>query len=236
MSDVTVTTEPPMGNSPEARNPDGSLKDPQANTTLTPKEPTEPKANEPPKDGDKAPPKAGDKAPDKSTEPTTGAPEKYADFKAPDGFKFDDKFLPQVQTAFKDLNLSQDQAQKLVDLVGPKFAELANGPAKAWSDTQAQWNTEIATRFGERAEGIRADINKAIDVALPPSIAKNFRAALDMTGAGSNPDYIEAMHVLLAPHFEGKPVVPGTVSKEANKAPGEGPKSLADAMYGHLRK
>lgn len=236
MSDVTVTNDPPAANTAEARTPDGTIKDLSANTNPSLKEPTEPKANEPPKDGDKAPPKAGDKAPDKPAEPTTGAPEKYADFKAPDGFKFDDKFLPQVHTVFKDLNLTQDQAQKLVDTVGPKFAELANGPAKAWSDTQAQWNTEIATRFGERAEGIRADINKAIDVALPPSIAKNFRAALDMTGAGSNPDYIEAMHLLLAPHFEGKPVVPGKVSGEANKAPGSGPPSLADAMYGHLRK
>ena len=229
MSDVTVTNDPPAANTAEARTPDGTIKDLSANTNPSPKE--EPKPE--PKADDKTPaPKADDKTP----APVTGAPEKYADFKSPDGFKFDDKFLPQVHTVFKDLNLTQDQAQKLVDTVGPKFAELANGPAKAWSDTQAQWNTEIATRFGERAEGIRSDINKAIDVALPPSIAKNFRTALDLTGAGSNPDYIEAMHLLLAPHFEGKPVVAGKVSAEANKTPGSGPPSLADAMYGHLRK
>src|SRR6266403_750438 len=119
MTDTTVTTDPPTGNSPEARTGDGTLKDqtpPTETTTPTPPEkkpeggsfltqtPLEKKEGEPDpkaKEGDgKAP--EGDKKPD-----AEGAPEKYADFKVPEGFKFDEKALLEATTAFKELGLSQ---------------------------------------------------------------------------------------------------------------------------------
>jgi hypothetical protein len=223
MSDVTVTTDPPApGNTPEARTPDGTLIDqskPPASTTPTPE--TKPEIKP---EGEVKP------------EVVAGAPEKYADFKLPEGFKLDDKVLPEVQTAFKDMNLTQDQGQKLIDLYAKNGLEAAQAPYKAWADTQKQWSDEISTRFGDKADGVRGDINSAINTVLPPSLAKNFRAALDLTGAGTNPDVVEALSVLLRPHYEGKPVPGGKPSAEGQRAPGAGPPSLADAMYGHLRK
>jgi hypothetical protein len=225
MTDVTVTTEAPLpapGNSPEARTTDGTLID-QSKVTTTPTEtPTpEPKPTTEPKPEDKTP---------------AGAPAKYADFKVPEGFKFDDKVLPEVQATFKELNLTQEAGQKLIDFYTKNFQEAAQAPYKAWADTQKTWNEEITTRFGDRADGIRANINKAIDTVLPPSLARSYRAALDLTGAGSNPDIVEALSIFLKPHFEGTPVPGGRLSPEANKAPGAGPVSIADAMYPHLRK
>src|SRR5216684_5788059 len=101
MTDVTVMNEPPQGNQPEARQPDGTLKD-QSNLTTT-HTPPETKASTDGKSfiNDK-PPEApvkeelkldADGKPivelKKEDVPKEGAPEKYADFKVPEGFKFD---------------------------------------------------------------------------------------------------------------------------------------------------
>lgn len=66
---------------------------------------------------------------DESTESTTetgeqetkegkveGAPEKYEDFTLPEGMAMDAEALEAYAPVLKDLNLTQDQAQKLVDL------------------------------------------------------------------------------------------------------------------------
>lgn len=227
MSDVTVTNDPPLANSAEARLPDGTLKDqslpntnPDSKTTET-----EPKPAIEPKVEDKKP-----------AEASAGAPEKYSDFTTPEGFKFDEPTLAAAQATFKELGITQEGAQKLIDLYAKHGVEASAAPYKAWADTQKAWGEEITARFGDKAETTRGDINSAINTVLPPSLAKNFRAALDLTGAGTNPDLVEGLSILLRPHFEGKPVLGGKPSAEGQKAPGAGPVSIADAMYGHLRK
>jgi hypothetical protein len=241
MSDVTVTTDPPQPNTPEARTSDGTLKDvTPANTT-----PTEPKPEgdsfltKPVKDPEAPKPevKPEDKPADKKDDAPVGAPEKYADFKLPDGFKFDEASLKAAQDQFKELNLTQDAAQKLVDFYAKNSLEASNAPYKAWADLQKEWTTEIASRFpGDKGKEVQSMISGVLDSVLPPTLAKNVRAALDLTGAGSHPDVVEALNILLKPLSEGKPVVPGKPSPEGQKVPGSGPPSIADAMYGHLRK
>src|SRR5262245_55633150 len=53
---------------------------------------------------------------DKGTQQQSKAPEKYADFKIPDGMAVDAKALEAFTPALRELNLTQDQAQKLVDV------------------------------------------------------------------------------------------------------------------------
>src|SRR5882724_7681074 len=245
MTDMT-TNEPPQGNQPEARTPTGELKD-QNPGSLTPSPSPAPKpeggsflTQDPKPEGDPKPaPQEGDpKPPVKEPEgekPPAGAPEKYEDFKLPDGYKMDETASKEVTAMFKELNLSQDQAQKLVDYYGANLLKTAEAPYKAWADTQKEWIGEIHDRFGSKADATRNDINSAITNALPPSLARAFRTALDITGSGSNPDIIEALSIFARPHLEGKPVPAGGQSPQANKTPGapERP-SLADAMYPHL--
>src|SRR6266403_1426137 len=95
MSDTTVTTEAPLPNSPEARTPMGELKDQAQPTTTTPTDPTPPETT--------------------PAEPTPGAPEAYTDFTLPEGVKLEGETLKSAQELFKDLNLPQDGAQRLVD-------------------------------------------------------------------------------------------------------------------------
>lgn len=161
-------------------------------------------------------------------------PEKYADFKLPDGYKFDEKQLTDATALFKEMNLTQDQAQKLVDHYAANSLQAAEAPYKAWADLQKQWIGDIADRFGSKAESVKTDIGKAIGT-LPPSLARSFRSALDLTGAGSNPDIVEGLHIMLKGLVEGGSIRQGNPSPQANKEPGapERP-SAAEAMYPHL--
>jgi len=238
MTDTTVTTDPPTGNSPEARTADGTLKDqtPSSETTIpTPEKKPEgqsflTKTPEAPKEEPKEEPKPEDKKPD-----AAGAPEKYADFKVPDGFKFDEKALIEATVAFKELGLTQEAAQKLVDTYAKNTQQAIEAPYKQWADLQKEWLGDIHDRFGSKAETVRTDISKAIDSALPPSLARAFRGALDLTGAGTNPDVVEALSIMFKPFVEGPSIRPGGQSPEANKPPGAPvAPSIAEAMYPHL--
>lgn len=251
MADDTQTTnlDNPQNQAGPARTPDGTIADSLTNPlkTETPSGSTEPKADgsfltaKDPAKADGTEPKAdGDKKPDadgKDGEAKTapeGAPEKYADFKLPEGVKLDENTLKEATAAFKDLNLTQDQSQKLVDFYVKNGLQAAQAPYKAWSDLQTQWKSEIGERFGSKAEAIRVDITKAINT-LPPSLARNFNAALDLTGAGSHPDVVEALSVLLKPLVEAGSVREGKPSAEGQKAPGTPDRpSIADSMYPHL--
>src|SRR5216683_2759021 len=253
MTDVTITTEAPVGNTPEARTLDGTLKDqsPGPTTTTTPTttptqtSPTDPagttfltsaKTGEGEGEG-KAKTKEGE-AP--KPEIASGAPEKYTDFTLPEGFKFDAAALTEAQTVFKELNLSQAGAQKLVDTYTKQLAAATSAPYDLWANTQREWNTEIRSRFGgeEGAQKLAGDINNVINRVLPPTMQKSFRAALDFTGAGSNPDMLEAFSIMLRPHMEGRPVPSGNPSAPANTDPTRpsGPIDPAAAMYPHLVK
>jgi hypothetical protein len=69
-------------------------------------------------EGDK--PAADAKPEDKKPEDDkpTGAPEKYEDFKLPEGMQADTPVMGEFATLAKELNLPQEAAQKLVDLAG----------------------------------------------------------------------------------------------------------------------
>lgn len=237
MSDVTVTNDPPppAPNTMEARTPDGTLKDASGNTTPTP-------TPEPPTNGDsfltgKEPAAdANAKPDDKPADPSAGAPEKYADFKLPDGYTLDAESGAKAQALFKELNLSQEAAQKAVDFYAANAIQAAEAPYKAWADLQKQWTSEIANLYpGDKAKEVKGMISGVIDTALPPTLARDFRAALDLTGAGSHPAVVQAFAMLFKNHAEGRPVKGNGPAPTGQKAPGapERP-SIAEAMYPHL--
>lgn len=212
-----------LGNDPSVRNPDGSIKDPALSPSPTPEPKKEPE-----------PPKADDKKPDAPQ----GAPEKYEAFKAPDGYEIDEKFAGEAQGLFKEMNLSQDQAQKLVDFYSGKVLELADAPYKAFEDLRNNWRKEVISDkdLGNGADGLKpevaATIARAVD-SLPPTIAKDFREALTLTGAGDNPAFVKAFYNLAQRLGEGSLVKGGGPSPGGQSAKGTMP-SPAQALYPQL--
>ena len=73
---------------------------------------------------------------EKSKEAEQGAPEQYEEFKAPEGLSYDDQFMGTFKHVAKELNLSQKQAQHLLDKCAPVLAQRQVEQIKAVSD---QW-------------------------------------------------------------------------------------------------
>lgn len=72
-----------------------------------------------------------------------GAPEKYTDFTAPEGMTLDTEGVTALQTFAKENNLSQANAQKLVDLAVKNAQTNAANQAKQWADARTTWVAEI---------------------------------------------------------------------------------------------
>lgn len=164
-----------------------------------------------------------------------GPPEKYADFKLPEGYSFDDAVKTEANALFKDLGLSQDGAQKLIDFYTAKHKAALDAPIKAWQDQQEKWIGEVKAdpEIGGKLGQVKTDIAKAIN-SLGPDLAAAFREVMDFTGAGNNPTFIKAFWNFSKRLTEGGHVAAGGPSKFGQSKPGAQPESAARAMYPNL--
>ena len=159
-----------------------------------------------------------------------GAPEKYSDFKLPDGFELQTETMTEATGVFKELGLTQVQAQKLVDFYGKTALASAEAPIKHWQDTQKAWRDEIKAdpEIGGKLGDVKATIGKAYALLGDAKLVQSFRDAMDLTGAGNNPAFVKTMFKLASMLTEGGHV--------AGSTPKPKPGSAAEAMYPNLAK
>lgn len=107
----------------------------------------------------------GEKKPEegeKKDEPQ-GAPEQYEDFIAPEGLKYDDQFIGTFKDAAKELNLSQKQAQHLLDKCAPVLAQRQIDQIKAVSDSWVERTKTDKEIGGENWTRAASDIARVRD-------------------------------------------------------------------------
>jgi hypothetical protein len=227
MSDVALANEP------EIRTPTGEIKDqtstPPSTETKPPPE-TKPPETKPPED------KSSLLNKDVKKEPASGAPEKYETFKVPEGHEISEDTSKEINSLFKDLNLSQDQGQKLIDYYTKTNQEAFDAPFKAWEDVQERWINEVKLdpEMGHKLPEIKATIGKAIDGLNDPKLGTAFREAMDFTGAGNNPAFIKAFWRLAQSVTEGGHVAGGGPSRFGQSIPGQEKPTIAQALYPKL--
>lgn len=131
----------------------------------------------------------------------SGAPESYADFKFPEGFNPDAEIMGEFAPLAKELNLSQAQAQKLVDLQ-VKSVKAATSPERIADavmraqdtivrQTAVQWSKELKAD-GELG-GANLDANlKTANRFIAQFGTPALKAALKETGMNTNPELIRA--------------------------------------------
>lgn len=233
MSEVLAetTTPPPteaaQPNTPEARTPDGTLKDQtpaaqsDSTTTLTPELKTE-----------------GETKPETKTD--NGAPETYTDFKAPEGVTLSKDMIAEAAPIFKELGLNQDQAQKLIDFAAKNQIGTAEAGKAAYETMREGWrndvlkDTTLATGNDLKPE-VRQAIGRAVD-ALGAELGPQFRQVLDMTGVGDHPVMVKAMYEMSKFITEGRPTSGKGPSPAGQASPSAPAKSLASAMFPNLAK
>lgn len=164
-----------------------------------------------------------------------GAPKEYEAFKVPEGYELDGEVAKEAGGLFKGMNLSQTDAQKLVDFYVAKTQEANDAPYKVWEQKQEEWRNEVARDpdIGGKLQQVKTSVSRMID-SLDPALARDFRSAMDYTGAGNNPAFIKAMYKLAQMLGEGEHVSGRAPSEHGQRAPGSRPESAAKAMYPNL--
>ncbi|NIJ18471.1 hypothetical protein FHS95_000140 [Sphingomonas naasensis] len=135
----------------------------------------------------------GGESSDKGADP--GPPEKY-ELTAPEGFTLDAESLAEAEPIFRELNLSNDQAQKLMPAAA-KFAE------RIVAQQQVGLQQQAANQRREWADAFAADrdiggANKDATVAAAARAFDHYglkkgeglRLFLDESGLGNHPDLI----------------------------------------------
>ncbi len=199
MSNGTAITEPT--NEPAApATPAAEPANPSA-TTTEPNGPKQPAADpakpidpaKPPETPAADPAAAKPGEPDKPTDSSkpdgegkpesgTGAPEKYETFQVAEGVKLDDGQVEAASAVFKDLNLTQEQAQKLVDFQATQM----QSQAEAWSKQVKDWGDEIKADPEVGGEAYDANAGKARSL-IKRFGSEELSSYLNETGLGNHP-------------------------------------------------
>jgi len=132
--------------------------------------------------------------------PEPKAPEEYTEFTIPEGTTLDEQTATEFKGLAKELDLTQEQAQKVLDFGGGKLRAQIEAPYKLWAETQAKWQAEVKADPDIGGTKFEQSIKDAAQIFVPgdsnPFVkdeaeAKSLRDALNMTGAGNNPAMVK---------------------------------------------
>ncbi|HEP0163381.1 peptidase [Enterobacter kobei] len=138
-----------------------------------------------PADGDKP----ADK-PDDKEQKQEGAPEKY-EFKVGEGVELDTEALKDFEPVARDLNLTNEQAQKLVDAYPKILAGVQQRQAEAWQKQTEGWAETVKADKEIGGDKLTANLSAA-QRALEQFGDPELKEYLDSTGLGNHPALVKA--------------------------------------------
>lgn len=132
--------------------------------------------------------KAGDPA--KAGEPAkTGAPEKYETFKLPDGMALNEGLLNEFTGLAKELGLTQEQAQRLVDLQAKDVASYGTQLEQKWQAQIDGWK-QAALADKEIGGALHAGVVNLANKTLLRFGTPELNKALESMGLQWHPEVI----------------------------------------------
>lgn len=118
------------------------------------------------------------------------APEQYEEFKSPEGVTIDSQALEDFTEVARELNLSQDDAQKVIDKMAPAMAARNE---EVMSQLREQWLSDTSSdkEFGgEKLNENLGMAKKALDTFGSPELTQ----LLNETGLGNHPEVIRVFY------------------------------------------
>ena len=122
-----------------------------------------------------------------------GAPETYSDFTLSEGIEADEATMDEFKTLAKEEDLSQTQAQKLVDLQNKAMIRVGDTLKQRWTDTQKEWreSTENDKAFG----GDKLDESLVFAKSAMKKFGNDaFSEMLESTGMGNHPEVVRFLY------------------------------------------
>lgn len=124
----------------------------------------------------------------KSDAKADGAPEKY-EFAAPEGQAFDAQVIAKFSETAKELNLTQEAAQKMLDSMGSVVRDRQMEQVEAIRNEWTESSKSDKEFGGEKLNENLAVAKKALDSFGTPEL----RTLLNESGLGNNPEVIRFM-------------------------------------------
>nr|WP_321500198.1 hypothetical protein [uncultured Dethiosulfovibrio sp.] len=205
---------PEGGGGEGGEQPEGKLEDSPIDVPEGGEPPKEPKPNEEGKT------EGGEEEPKKE-----GAPEAYEPFKVPEGVSYDDEAAKEFGDLAKELNLTQEQAQKLVDVYGDKQKAQQEQMMNHLKQMKESWVGDVKKAWGDNFDKQAALAVKGAELGD--------EAFVDlMNGRDKNlPGVVLADH----PAIAGYLAKVGEMVSESAMAEGSSSRSdrgIADSLYG----
>lgn len=156
---------------------------------------------------------------------TAAVPEAYEAFSLPEGYALDGERLETTQTLFKEVGLSQDKAQKLIDAFVRVDGENRES-VKALVEQQRaqqveQWGVDAKQQLGDKYDETIGLAKTAVQAINDPEVTKAF----DELGWGNHPAMVRAFA------FFGK--IGRDSSTDGLGGSTAGPRSIADRLWGN---
>lgn len=132
------------------------------------------------------------------TEPETETKEteqeiEYTDFVIPKGVEINNELLDSFKSIAKELKLTQEQAQKLVDLQINEIQRIDELNKKAFNEARLEYQKEVKKMYGDKLDNELSYGAKAIDNLLSKEEAIEFREFLNISGLGDNPQFVKML-------------------------------------------
>ncbi len=163
----------------------------------------------------------GDNKPADAAKPA-GAPEAYTPFTMPEGIEADADLMTGFAATAKELGLSQEQAQKLVDLqvksAQGQDTSRRESIEQAITKQSEAWVNELKADpelGGEKFNATVATAAKAMQSFGTPEL----RALLNESGLGNNPELVKLFHRIGASISEDSMVLPGNKAASGRPKP-----------------
>ncbi|ENE0626758.1 peptidase [Klebsiella pneumoniae] len=149
-----------------------------------------------------------------------GAPEKY-EFTAAEGVDLDTEALKDFEPVARELNLTNEQAQKLVDAYPKIMAGVQQRQADAWQAQTEEWAATVKADKEIGGDKLTANLGvaqRALDTFGTPEL----KEYLNGTGLGNHPELVKAF------------IKVGKAMSEDGMVTGKesGHRSAAEVLYG----
>lgn len=165
-------------------------------------------------------PAGGDKPAEEKEQKQEGAPEKY-EFTAAEGVELDTEAMKDFEPVARDLNLTNEQAQKLVDAYPKILAGVQQRQADAWQAQTEQWATDVKADKEIGGDKLTANLSSA-QRALDQFGTPELKEYLNGTGLGNHPELVKAF-VKIGKAMSEDGMVDGS---------NQGQRSAAEVLYG----
>ena len=117
------------------------------------------------------------------------APETYTDFNVPEGMEVDKGMMETFLPLAKEGKLSQEGAQKFVDLYSKGLKDSVDAHVKDWADAMGKWKDD--TKADKEVGGEQFDQTKVnVNLALKTFGNEKLSEMLEVTGVGNHVEFV----------------------------------------------